>query len=109
MPELLLAAVQEVPLLVYGESSRLTRDDDLKRSEGDKLWHMASSISSIYFDSPTMSLYNARVRVRSDCCVLGEPIFSDPHLPHSQSPPSALKERNSSVYDGTGKSPKGRN
>ena len=63
MPELLLAAVQEAPLLVYGVDGRLTRDEDLNRSEGDKLWNMASYISSLYFDSPRMSLYNARVRV----------------------------------------------
>ena len=86
MPELLLAAVQEVPLLVYGESGRLTRDEDLKRSEGDKLWNMASTISSVYFDSPKMSLYNARVRVRADCCYsLSKSVVIEAshHLPHT--------------------------
>ena len=77
MSELLLVAVQEVPLLVYGESGRLTRDDDLKRSEGDKLWNTASSISSIYFDSPSMSLYNARVRVSADCYLFVVHMFRD--------------------------------
>lgn len=77
MPDLLLAAVQEVPLLIYGESGRLTRDEDFKRSEGDKLWNMASCISSIYFDSPSMSLYNARVRVSADCCLFVDPFCRD--------------------------------
>lgn len=68
MTEILLAVVEHVPLLVYGESGHLTKEEDLKRSEGDKLWNLSSSISSVYFDSPSMSLYNGRVNV-SNCMV----------------------------------------
>jgi VTC domain len=60
--ELLLACVKEVPLLVYGRSGRLTLPPDLTVTESDKLWKaLASPISSVYFDSPKMSLYNERI------------------------------------------------
>jgi uncharacterized membrane protein YidH (DUF202 family) len=63
MTEVLLAAVGEAPLLAYGvESGRLTSDQDLKLNEGDKLWKsLASSISSVYFDSPSLGLYKERI------------------------------------------------
>lgn len=64
LTELLLAAVKEAPLLVYGIKGRLTdRAGYLsKASEGDKLWdQLATPITSIYFDSPSMSLYKERL------------------------------------------------
>jgi len=62
MTDVLLAAVREAPLLVYGVSGRLTSDQDLNRSEGDKLWNsLASSNNSVYFESKTMSLYKERI------------------------------------------------
>jgi len=56
-----VVAVKEAPLLVYGESGRLTKDQDLKRLEGDKLWNLASTISSVYFDSDDFRLYRERL------------------------------------------------
>ena len=64
LTNLLLAAVSEAPLLVYGHSGRLTDKADriLTRSEGDKIWgSMASRISSVYFDSPDMCMYKERI------------------------------------------------
>lgn len=62
MTDVLLAAAREAPLLVYGASGRLTKDEDLYRSEGDKLWNsLASSNSSVYFESKGMSLYKERI------------------------------------------------
>ena len=62
MTELLLAVVTAAPLLVYGEHGRLTKDQDLRRIEGGKLWNnLATTISSVYYDSPDMSLYKERI------------------------------------------------
>jgi len=62
MVEVLLTGVTLAPLLVYGESGRLTKDHVLKKSEGDKLWSsMATNISSLYFDSPSLCLYKDRI------------------------------------------------
>lgn len=66
LTDLLLAAVEEAPLLVYGKSGRLTSKADClsqARSQGkDKLWdQLATPITSIYFDSPRMSLYKERL------------------------------------------------
>lgn len=65
LTDLLLAAVTEAPLLVYGKSGRLTSKKDClsQRSQGDKLWdQLATPITSIYMDSPKMSLYRERIR-----------------------------------------------
>jgi SPX domain protein involved in polyphosphate accumulation/uncharacterized membrane protein YidH (DUF202 family) len=63
LTELLLAAVAETPLLVYGRSGRLTAKSDKNKTEGNKLWDsLAAPISSVYFDSPDMSLYRERIR-----------------------------------------------
>jgi SPX domain protein involved in polyphosphate accumulation len=64
LTELLVTAVQEVPLLVYGKKGNLTSKTELlsRRSDGDKLWdELATSISSVYFDSPSMDLYKERI------------------------------------------------
>jgi uncharacterized membrane protein YidH (DUF202 family) len=62
MTDVLLLSAGEAPLLVYGESGRLTNDEDLERPEGDKLWSVAATaISSVYFDSPDMYLYKKRL------------------------------------------------
>jgi uncharacterized membrane protein YidH (DUF202 family) len=62
MSDILLVSAGEAPLLVYGESGRLTKDEDLERPEGDKLWSAAATaISSVYFDSPDMYLYKKRL------------------------------------------------
>ena len=62
MTELLLAVVTAAPLLVYGEHGRLTKDHDLRRIEGGKLWNnLATTISSVYYDSPDMRLYKERI------------------------------------------------
>ena len=61
--ELLLSAVTEAPLLVYGRSGHLTNRRDVSRSEGDKLWDsLATPINSVYFDSPTMVMYRERIK-----------------------------------------------
>jgi uncharacterized membrane protein YidH (DUF202 family) len=57
-----LGAASEAPLLVYGCSGRLTSKADCQRIEGDKLWDtLATTISSVYFDSPDMKLYRDRI------------------------------------------------
>eukprot|EP00980_Cylindrotheca_fusiformis_P001100 scaffold305_cov110-Cylindrotheca_fusiformis.AAC.18 len=62
LTDLLYACVQEVPLLVYGKSGRLTTAKDLESLENDKLWmELSTKISSVYFDSPSMSLYKDRI------------------------------------------------
>lgn len=62
LTDLLLTSVKEVPLLVYGRSGRLTTKAEYKHSEGDKLWdNLATPISSVYFDSPTMNMYKERI------------------------------------------------
>jgi SPX domain protein involved in polyphosphate accumulation/uncharacterized membrane protein YidH (DUF202 family) len=64
LTDLLLAAVVDAPLLVYGKSGRLTSKTEClsQRYEGDKLWdQLATPITSIYFDSPTLSLYKERL------------------------------------------------
>lgn len=64
LTELLLTAVSYAPLLVYGKSGILTSKTErlFQRDEGDKLWdQLATPITSIYFDSSTMSLYKERL------------------------------------------------
>ncbi|CAB9505437.1 Vacuolar transporter chaperone 4 [Seminavis robusta] len=73
LTDLLLAAVAESPLLVYGKSGRLTSKADClsQRSEGDKLWdQLATPITSIYFDSPSMALYQERLPRREGAQLL---------------------------------------
>lgn len=73
LTDLLLAAVGEAPLLVYGKSGRLTSKADClsQRCEGDKLWdQLATPITSIYFDSPKMSLYKDRLPRREGAQLL---------------------------------------
>eukprot|EP00980_Cylindrotheca_fusiformis_P001103 scaffold305_cov110-Cylindrotheca_fusiformis.AAC.21 len=62
LTDLLYTCVQEVPLLVYGKSGRLTTAKDIESLENDKLWKkLSTKISSVYFDSPSMSLYKDRI------------------------------------------------
>jgi SPX domain protein involved in polyphosphate accumulation/uncharacterized membrane protein YidH (DUF202 family) len=64
MTDLLLNVVQEAPLLVYGQNGRLTTKEDLssKWVEGYTLWDsFGTTISSVYFDSPDMDMYKARL------------------------------------------------
>jgi SPX domain protein involved in polyphosphate accumulation len=61
LTELLLAAVTEAPLLVYGRSGHLT--DSAQKTEGNKLWDsLATPINSVYFDSPDMVMYAERIK-----------------------------------------------
>lgn len=61
LTELLLAAVTEAPLLVYGRSGHLT--DESAKAEGNKLWDsLATPINSVYFDSPNMVMYGERIK-----------------------------------------------
>ena len=64
LTKLMLICATEAPLLVYGKKGPLTSTNrrDLSVSEGDKLWDtLATRITSIYFDSDSMSLYQARL------------------------------------------------
>lgn len=64
LTKLLLTCAAEAPLLVYGKKGTLTsKKNRLSReSEGDKLWEtLATPITSVYFDSADMSLYNKRL------------------------------------------------
>ena len=64
LTKLMMACASEAPLLVYGKKGPLTstKQGDLRISEGDKLWDtLATRITSIYFDSDTMSLYKERL------------------------------------------------
>jgi SPX domain protein involved in polyphosphate accumulation/uncharacterized membrane protein YidH (DUF202 family) len=64
LTELLLAAVAEAPLLIYGKSGRLTsnsKDSDQNSNNRNNL--IAAPISSVYFDSPsTMCMYKQRLQ-----------------------------------------------
>ena len=63
LTKLMLICAAEAPLLVYGKTGPLTSKRDLRRIEGDKLWKtLASCITSVYFDSPDMSLYKERLK-----------------------------------------------
>lgn len=73
LTDLLLSAVAEAPLLVYGKSGRLTSKAEClsQRSEGDKLWdQLATPITSIYLDSPKMGLYKERLDRREGAQLL---------------------------------------
>jgi len=79
LTELLLAAVKEAPLLVYGKSGRLTsKQDCLSLSPSsrhpaskDKLWEeLATPITSVYLDSPDMRLYKERLPRREGAQLL---------------------------------------
>lgn len=72
LTDLLLAAVSEAPLLVYGKSGRLTSKSDTLKAEGDKLWdQLATPITSIYLDNPTtMALYQERLARREGAQLL---------------------------------------
>jgi len=62
LDKLLFACAKEVPLLVYGQSGRLTSQDDPHSLGRDHLWDKLSSpISSVYFDSARMSMYRKRI------------------------------------------------
>jgi SPX domain protein involved in polyphosphate accumulation len=64
LTELLFVCAAEAPLLVYGKQGSLTSPEHRlsKESEGDKLWSsLATPITSVYFDSPDMSLYKERI------------------------------------------------
>jgi len=64
LTKLMLICATEAPLLVYGKKGPLTSTNrrDLSVSEGDKLWDtLATRITSIYFDSVFMSLYQQRL------------------------------------------------
>ena len=78
--ELLLAAVSEAPLLVYGKSGRLTPHADCLTSSTttttskppiDRLWEeLAIPITSVYLDSPSLSLYGERLPRREGAQLL---------------------------------------
>jgi SPX domain protein involved in polyphosphate accumulation len=62
----LFKSVAEAPLLVYGKNGMLTSQPDLLDSlmttQEDELWdRLATSISSVYFDSPDLFLYSERL------------------------------------------------
>jgi SPX domain protein involved in polyphosphate accumulation len=82
LTQLLLACAAEAPLLVYGRKGKLTSKKDRlarKQSDGGKLWdELATSITSVYFDSNEMSLYNDRlVRVEGAQLLRARYIFLD--------------------------------
>lgn len=61
LTNLLVTCAQEAPLLVYGKKGPLT-DPSKQSSDGDLLWgSLATRITSVYFDSPDMSLYTERL------------------------------------------------
>jgi SPX domain protein involved in polyphosphate accumulation len=63
LPALLLLASTKAPLLVYGASGLLsTRLADVATNDNDLWSHVAVPVSSIYFDSPNMDLYHARIK-----------------------------------------------
>lgn len=72
--ELLLTCVGEAPLLVYGQSGSLSASFDILsrlRSDKDVLWdELASTITSIYFDSPRLDLYRDRIMRREGAPIL---------------------------------------
>eukprot|EP00529_Nitzschia_sp_RCC80_P005326 CAMPEP_0113503938 /NCGR_PEP_ID=MMETSP0014_2-20120614/34446_1 /TAXON_ID=2857 /ORGANISM="Nitzschia sp." /LENGTH=1025 /DNA_ID=CAMNT_0000399009 /DNA_START=219 /DNA_END=3296 /DNA_ORIENTATION=- /assembly_acc=CAM_ASM_000159 len=57
LDKLLLTCTAQVPLLVYGKSGRLS----VTTEETTNWKDVASSISSVYFDSPTMGMYKERI------------------------------------------------
>jgi SPX domain protein involved in polyphosphate accumulation len=60
LTKLMMTCAKEAPLLVYGKKGPLTSTN--RHSDGDKLWDsLATRITSIYFDSDDMSLYNKRI------------------------------------------------
>ena len=70
LTDLLLHAVQEAPLLVYGRTGRLTsksdclyqHNDKYQQNAKDKLWdELATPISSVYFDNEQHYLYKERL------------------------------------------------
>jgi SPX domain protein involved in polyphosphate accumulation len=64
LTKLMMLCAMEAPLLIYGKKGPLTstKQSDVNVSEGDKLWDsLATRITSIYFDSPDMSLYKTRL------------------------------------------------
>lgn len=64
LTKLLLTCAREAPLLVYGKKGALTSKSHRlsRQSEGDKLWDaLATTITSVYFDSADMGLYKDRI------------------------------------------------
>eukprot|EP00529_Nitzschia_sp_RCC80_P005476 CAMPEP_0113460976 /NCGR_PEP_ID=MMETSP0014_2-20120614/11285_1 /TAXON_ID=2857 /ORGANISM="Nitzschia sp." /LENGTH=1033 /DNA_ID=CAMNT_0000352687 /DNA_START=541 /DNA_END=3642 /DNA_ORIENTATION=- /assembly_acc=CAM_ASM_000159 len=64
LTNLMLTCAGEAPLLVYGKKGTLTPKMNrlMPMSEGDKLWSsMVTPITSVYFDSPDMSMYKKRL------------------------------------------------
>lgn len=61
LSEVLLKSVTDLPLLVYGRSGLLQKD--ITNPSTEDLWsELASPISSVYFDSANMDLYNERIK-----------------------------------------------
>lgn len=66
LADVLLSCVSELPLLIYGKSGLVTDLNDESTPGGntdvDDIWqYTATTITSIYFDSPDMALYSSRV------------------------------------------------
>ena len=67
LPELLLLCSTEAPLLVYGKSGQLTSTEETegqsrRPQQGDSMWKsLATTVSSVYFDSVGMDLYHPRI------------------------------------------------
>lgn len=63
LTKLMMICAAQAPLLVYGHKGPLTSSWTLSKSEGDKLWEtLATKITSIYFDSNNMDLYQERLK-----------------------------------------------
>ena len=84
LSQVLLTSLQEVPLLIYGQ-----------KGGAEKLDKVASSVSSVYFDSTSMQMYNKRLEHREGAQLLrtrwygpkpygSEPIFLELKTHHDK-------------------------
>jgi SPX domain protein involved in polyphosphate accumulation len=63
LAEVLLKSAGELPILVYGKSGLLIENPKDPSEGKDEFWKsMASPISSVYFDSENMDLYEERIK-----------------------------------------------
>ncbi|KAL3796444.1 hypothetical protein HJC23_004241 [Cyclotella cryptica] len=58
----ILASVAELPLLVYGRKGGRILDSKQPQPDTDLWTSLASTISSVYFDSPGMKMYSERIK-----------------------------------------------
>lgn len=63
LAQTLLYCASEVPLLVYGKTGTLLTNENDDSSSMTDIWqtHLATQVSSVYFDSPDLNLYSRRV------------------------------------------------